>query len=112
MCFLLRLSSLTHIQTFATYPGIGKVAFANLHYAKPIANAPVFAQWNNITALMDTTGLRSMSGMANLLNEGAPAPGAYQTWWGISLKVDRELLQFTVDTFLSTRLTSPMLKRS
>jgi hypothetical protein len=40
-----------------------------------------------------------MSGMADLLNQGAPTPGAYQTWWGISLKMDRELLQFIVDTF-------------
>ena len=90
---------LTNWQTFATYPGIGKVAFANLHYAKPIANATVFNKWNNISAMQDTTGLRAMSGMANLLNEGAPAPGAYQTWWGISLKMDEDFLQFVVDIF-------------
>lgn len=54
---------------------------------------------------MDTTGLRTMSGMANLLNEGAPAPGAYQTWWGISLKMDRSLLQFTVDAFFEYEAT-------
>ncbi|KAJ4985186.1 hypothetical protein SVAN01_09322 [Stagonosporopsis vannaccii] len=93
------------IVTFATYPGLGKVAFANLHYAKPIENAPVFAQWNNLTAIMDTTGLRTMSGMANLLNEGAPAPGAYQTWWGISLKMDKDLLRFVVDAFFEQEAT-------
>lgn len=48
---------------------------------------------------MDTTGLRKMSEMADLLNEGAPAPGAYQTWWGISLKMDRSLLEFVVNAF-------------
>lgn len=43
--------------------------------------------------------------MANLLNEGSPAPGAYQTWWGISLKMDLQLLQFTVDTFYALEST-------
>jgi hypothetical protein len=56
------------LQTFANYPCVGKVAVANLHYAKPIASAPVFAAWNNITAIDDTTGLRTMGEMADLLN--------------------------------------------
>ncbi|KAI4954752.1 hypothetical protein J4E86_006062 [Alternaria arbusti] len=93
------------IVTFASAPGIGKVAFANLHYAKPIANAPVFSRWNNITAIDDTTNLRPMSGMADLLNQGAPAPGAFQTWWGISLKMDMQLLKFIVDTFYTQEAT-------
>ncbi|KAG9188953.1 hypothetical protein G6011_05821 [Alternaria panax] len=93
------------IVTFASAPGIGKVSFANLHYAKPIANAPVFSRWSNITPIEDTTGLRPMSGMADLLNQGAPTPGAYQTWWGISLKMDRQLLQFVVDTFYEQEAT-------
>lgn len=97
--------SLTVLQTFATYPGIGKVAFANLHYAKPITNATVFNKWNNITAMQDTTGLRTMSGMANLLNEGATAPGAYETWWGISLKMDENFLHFVVNTFFEHEAT-------
>lgn len=46
-----------------------------------------------------------MSGMANLLNEGAPAAGAYETWWGISLKMDRELLEFIVDAFYAQEAT-------
>ena len=98
-------SVLTLAQTFVTYPDIGRVAFANLHYEKPIANAPVFGQWNNITAMLDTTGLRQMSGMANLLNEGAPEPGAYQTWWDINLKMDRDLLQFIVEVFFKKEAT-------
>ncbi|KAI8931633.1 hypothetical protein NX059_011284 [Plenodomus lindquistii] len=93
------------IVTFASAPGIGKVAFANIHYAKPIANASVFSAWNNITAIDDTTGLRRMSGMADLLNQGSPAPGAYQTWWGISLKMDRALIGFIVDTFFAEEAT-------
>lgn len=89
------------IITFASAPGVGKIVFSNLHYAKPIADAPVFSSWNNITAIQDSTGLRPMSGMANLLNEGAPPAGAYETWWGISLKMDRQFLQFIVDTFFT-----------
>jgi hypothetical protein len=76
-----------------------------MHYAKPIANASVFSSWSNITAIDDTTGLRPMSGMADLLNQGAPAPGAYQTWWGISLKMDRPLLQFIVNAFYAQEAT-------
>jgi hypothetical protein len=92
-------------QTFANFPGLGKVAFVNLHYAKPVANASVFAAWNNMTAIDDTTALRSMSEMAELLNQGSPAPGAYQSWWGISLKMDRQLLKFVVDTFFTQEAT-------
>lgn len=99
------------IVTFATIPGLGKSVFANLHYAKPDANAPVFASWNNITAIQDTTGLRKMSGMAELLNEGAPAPGAFQTWWGITLKMDRGLLQFIIDTFFAQEATVADVER-
>jgi hypothetical protein len=40
-----------------------------------------------------------MSGFADLLSQGAPTPGAFETWWGISLKMDRSLLTFIVDTF-------------
>lgn len=75
--------------------------FTNLHYAKPVSNAPVFNYWKNITFVQDTNSLRTMSGMANLLNEGAPAPGAYQAFWGISLKMDRLLLDFIVGTFFN-----------
>lgn len=46
-----------------------------------------------------------MSGMADLLNQGAPAPGAYETWWGISLKMDRSLLTFIIDTFYREEAT-------
>jgi len=93
------------LQTFASAPGLGKLAFANLHYAKPIANAPVFAPWANLTSIDDTTGFRPMSGMADLLNQGAPAPGAFETWWGISLKMDRSLLTFVIDTFYEQEAT-------
>ena len=46
-----------------------------------------------------------MSGMADLLNQGAPAVGNYETWWGISLKMDRQLLQFIADTFYAQEAT-------
>ncbi|KAH6632927.1 FAD binding domain-containing protein [Boeremia exigua] len=93
------------IVTFANAPGIGKIAFALLHYAKPTGNASVFDQWNNINAISDTSGLRPMSGMANLLNEGAPANGEYQMWGVASLKMDRDLLDFTIATFFTQEAT-------
>ena len=76
-----------------------------MDYAKPVANASIFAQWNNISAIDDTTGLRTMGGLADLLNQGAPAPGAFETWWGISVKIDRKLMQFAIDTFYTQYAT-------
>lgn len=58
-----------------------------------------------MTALTDTTGLRTMSGMATHMNEGAPAVGTYESWWGVSLKMDRRLLQFVVDAFFEQEAT-------
>jgi hypothetical protein len=49
--------------------------------------------------------------MANLLNEGAPAPGVFETWWGISLRMDRELLQFIVETFYTEEATVANLEK-
>lgn len=52
-----------------------------------------------------------MSGMADLLNEGAPAPGAYETWWGISLKMDKELLELVIDAFFEQEATVAEVKK-
>ncbi|KAF3044470.1 hypothetical protein E8E12_011002 [Didymella heteroderae] len=87
----------------APSPGIGKVMVSTLNYAKPLANASVFNDWNKVTPLngSDTTGFRTMSGMATHLSEGGPPAGTFETFWGITLKMDRSFLDFIVDTFFA-----------
>lgn len=57
------------MQCFGQIAGLGKIAIAQLHYAKPVANPPVFAKFNNMTAVQDSTGFRTLGGMAVLMNE-------------------------------------------
>jgi hypothetical protein len=91
------------LQVIAPSPGIGKVMVSTLNYAKPVANAPVFDDWNKVIPLngSDTTGFRTMSGMATHLGEGGPPAGTFETFWGITLKMNRGLLDFIVDAFFT-----------
>lgn len=52
-----------------------------------------------------------MSGMADLLNQDAPADGAYESMWDISLKMDRSLLTFAVNTFFEQEATVANLEK-
>ena len=49
------------LQVIAPSPGIGKIMAGTLNYAKPIANAAVFNDWNKVTPVngSDTTGFRN-----------------------------------------------------
>lgn len=91
------------LQVIAPSPGIGKVMVSTLNYAKPVANASVFDDWNKLRTLngSDSTGFRTMAGMANHLGEGGPPAGTFETFWGITLKMDRSLLDFIVRTFFA-----------
>jgi hypothetical protein len=90
-------------QVIAPAPGIGKVMVSTLNYAKAIANASVFDDWNKVTPLngSDSTGFRTMSGMATHLSEGGPPAGTFETFWGVTLKMDRRFLDFIVDVFFA-----------
>lgn len=69
-----------------------------MHYAKPTDNAPVFSELNAITPVMSNTAVSSLADLTIKMNEGA-ADGLRQTQWDVSLKVNRELFTFLIDTF-------------
>lgn len=91
------------IVSFGNYPGIGKIAIVQTHYAQPVANASVFADFNTLTPVMDDTGVSYLSDLTIKLNGGSPNDtlGSLQTQWDATFKVDRELFTFLVDTFYS-----------
>jgi hypothetical protein len=78
-----------------------EVVLAELDYADPIATAPIFAEYNNITgAINDGTGIRSLAELTLLL--AAPAPdsvGFRQAFWTWCMKLDREMATITKDIF-------------
>ena len=75
---------------------MGNVALANLHYAKPVANAPVFDDWNAIPHATSDTDLRTLVQLVNLQSEGT-VYGQYQSWWDITLRMDSELMDFAIN---------------
>jgi hypothetical protein len=89
------------IVSFGNYPGMGKIAIVQTHYAQPIANASVFADINALTPVMDDTAIGYLSELTVKMNGGSPNDtlGSLQTQWDATFKVDRELFTFLVDTF-------------
>ncbi|KAI4650521.1 hypothetical protein J4E93_002877 [Alternaria ventricosa] len=91
------------IVSFGNYPGMGKIAIVQTHYAQPIANASVFDDINALTPVMDDTGIGYLSDLTIKMNGGSPNDtlGSLQTQWDATFKVDRELFSFLVNTFYS-----------
>ena len=91
------------IVSFGNYPGVGKIAIVQTHYAQPVANASVFADINALTPMMDDTSISYLSDLTIKMNVGSPNDtlGSRQTQWDATFKVDRELFSFLVDTFYS-----------
>ncbi|KAH7071384.1 hypothetical protein BKA63DRAFT_578589 [Paraphoma chrysanthemicola] len=86
------------IVSFGNIAAIGKIAIVQMHYAKPISNATVFADLNAIAPVMSNTAVGSLAEMTIKMNEGA-ADGLRQTQWDVSFRVDRDLFTFLVNTF-------------
>jgi hypothetical protein len=86
------------IYTFTTIPQVGKVAVVQTHYAQPIANASVFDDIAALTPIDDNTGFGSHAELTVKLGEGSPDGQRYSDWM-MSLKADRQILTFLVDTF-------------
>ncbi|KAF1979990.1 FAD-binding domain-containing protein [Bimuria novae-zelandiae CBS 107.79] len=84
--------------SFGYEQGFGPLASAQLEYGKPIANAPVFADFNAIPSVQSTTAIQYQSNITITLNGGVP-DGARETYWDASFKADRHLFTFLVDTF-------------
>jgi hypothetical protein len=86
------------IVSFGSIPAAGKIAIVQMHYAQPIANASIFADFNALTPIVSNTAVGSLADMTVKMNEGA-ADGLRQTQWDVTLKVNRELFTFLINTF-------------
>jgi hypothetical protein len=86
------------IVSFGNIAGVGKIAIVQMHYAQPIANASVFSDFDALTPIASNTAVGSLADMAVKMNEGA-ADGLRQTQWDVTLKVNRELFTFLINTF-------------
>ncbi|CAN9213634.1 unnamed protein product [Alternaria sp. RS040] len=89
------------IVSFGFTPSIGKIAIVQTHYAQPIADPPIFDEIRALSPVMDDTAFGTLANMTMKMNGGRAeeALGNRQTMWDVSLKVDRELYTYLVDTF-------------
>ncbi|KAF1847683.1 FAD-binding domain-containing protein [Cucurbitaria berberidis CBS 394.84] len=70
-----------------------KVAIAELEYADPVLDAPIFEEYRNIPAFADTTKLDTLAYFTQQLNNSNPK-GYRETFWTASSKLDREMVEF------------------
>ncbi|KAL6711778.1 hypothetical protein ACN47E_002821 [Coniothyrium glycines] len=73
-----------------------RIAVAQLEYADPIIDAPIFDEYRNIPAISDTTQLRTLANITQLLNASNPK-GYRETYWTASSKLDRAMVEFVLD---------------
>ncbi|KAF3052903.1 hypothetical protein E8E11_011465 [Didymella keratinophila] len=86
------------IISFSYAAPLGKIAIAQLDYAKPVANASVFNDWNAISHLQSSTDIHTLAELTIMMNQGL-TDGLRQTQWDVTFKVDRNLFEFLVNTF-------------
>jgi hypothetical protein len=70
-----------------------KIAVAQLEYADPVLDAPIFEEYRNIPAFSDTTQLNTLAYFTQQLNNRNPK-GFRETYWTASSKLDREMVHF------------------
>ncbi|CAO2647057.1 Nn.00g079790.m01.CDS01 [Neocucurbitaria sp. VM-36] len=73
-----------------------RVAIAELEYADPVLDAPIFEEYRNIPAFSDTTKLDTLAYFTQQLNNSNP-DGYRETYWTASSKLDRQMVQFVFD---------------
>lgn len=79
--------------------GGAKFASAQLEYAEPNANAPIFAEWNAVTPIaVDNIAVRSLTELTKLLADVTPS-GQRQTFWARTYKLDKALTNYILDLF-------------
>ncbi|KAI4672235.1 hypothetical protein J4E85_009603 [Alternaria conjuncta] len=89
------------IVSFGFESSIGKMAIVQTHYAQPVADPPVFAEIRALSPVMDDTAFGTLANMTMKMNGGSAEEelGNRQTMWDVSLKVDRELYTYLVNTY-------------
>ncbi|KAF4974571.1 hypothetical protein FZEAL_8543 [Fusarium zealandicum] len=87
------------------YANATKIALGTLYYSEPDAgNAPIFEDFNAISAISDTSGNRFIAEYAQESQETSP-DGLRETYYSLTTKADHGLLEFARDLFYETILT-------
>lgn len=74
------------------------IAAADLQYAKPVANASIFAEHLAIPALSDTTQIRTLTNLTQEFNASNP-DGLRETYWAATFKLDKTHVAAVRDIF-------------
>jgi hypothetical protein len=68
-----------------------EIASADLQYAKPVANAPIFDEYLAIPALMDNTRVRTLTDLTVQFNASNPN-GLRESYWTATYKLNQDLV--------------------
>jgi hypothetical protein len=74
------------------------VAAADLQYAKPVANAPIFSEYLAIPAISDTTKVRTLVDLTQEFNASNP-DGLRETYWAVTYKLNKAHVASVRDIF-------------
>ena len=89
--------SAAQILSFAYAQGT-RIASSELEYAKPIANASIFAEYLAIPAIQDNTAVRSLANLTLTLNAVNPN-GLRETYWVATFKLNEDFTAWAVDMY-------------
>ncbi|KAG9192583.1 hypothetical protein G6011_11317 [Alternaria panax] len=73
-----------------------KIAVAELEYAEPVIEPPIFEEYRSIPAFQDTLELNTLAYFTQQLNNSNPK-GYRESFWTSSSKLDRGLVEFMFD---------------
>lgn len=78
----------SQIISFGYQAGYGPLAQAFLTYTEPVESPAMFNDWNNVSLVLDTTGIHTLPELTSLLSEGIP-DGVRESYWDVTFKLDR-----------------------
>ncbi|RVX75582.1 hypothetical protein B0A52_00935 [Exophiala mesophila] len=92
-------TSASQIVSFAYAQSVGMdLVAADLVYAKPIANAPIFNEFFALTPIVDNTHVRTLTDLTEQFSASNPN-GLRQTYWTATYKLDKALVTSVKDIF-------------
>jgi hypothetical protein len=74
-------------------------ANADIEYADPVADPPIFDDFKAIPALMDSMAIRSLNNVTAKFKESNPT-GLRETYWTATYKLNETFAAFMAETFL------------
>lgn len=87
------------IMSFTFVPSLGiDLASAELQYAKPVSDAPIFAEYFAIPPMIEDTSVRTLTNLTEHFNASNPN-GLRESYWTMTYKLDRDLVVAIKDIF-------------